>query len=63
GRAPAAPSSDGRRDGGVYTVQRGDTLSGIAEEYDTTWPQLWADNVDVVGEDPDLILPGQELAL
>ncbi|MDT0270454.1 transglycosylase family protein [Streptomyces sp. DSM 44915] len=55
----AAPAAGGES----YTVVKGDTLSTIAERHDTSWRQIWADNVDVIGEDPDLILPGQELSL
>ena len=52
-------------EGGTYTVVSGDTLSGIAEEHevDGGWKALYAQNRDVVGEDPDLIFPGQQLAL
>ncbi|MEE4542816.1 transglycosylase family protein [Streptomyces sp. V4-01] len=48
-----------------YTVVSGDTLSGIAEDHEVAggWPQLYRDNRTVVGGDPDLILPGQRLAL
>ncbi|MFK4144840.1 transglycosylase family protein [Streptomyces sp. NPDC004065] len=49
----------------MYTVVRGDTLSGIAEERHVRggWRQLYDTNRAVVGDDPDLILPGQRLAL
>ncbi|SHN28193.1 transglycosylase family protein [Actinacidiphila paucisporea] len=48
-----------------YTVVPGDTLSGIAADQHVGggWPKLYADNRGVVGSDPDLILPGQRLAL
>jgi murein DD-endopeptidase MepM/ murein hydrolase activator NlpD len=48
-----------------YTVVPGDTLSGIADDQHVTggWPRLYADNRSVVGDDPDLILPGQRLDL
>jgi len=48
-----------------YTVVTGDTLSGIAADQHVSggWPRLYADNRSVVGGDPDLILPGQRLAL
>ncbi|MEV6011385.1 transglycosylase family protein [Streptomyces sp. NPDC051976] len=48
-----------------YVVVPGDTLSGIAADHHVTggWPRLYADNRAVVGDDPDLILPGQRLAL
>lgn len=49
----------------MYTVVRGDTLSGIAEEHDVNggWHRLYAANRATVGSDPDLILPGQRLSL
>ncbi|MFD3451702.1 transglycosylase family protein [Streptomyces sp. NPDC058691] len=48
-----------------YRVVSGDTLSGIAEEQDVRggWSWLYDANRPVVGADPDLIFPGQELAL
>jgi murein DD-endopeptidase MepM/ murein hydrolase activator NlpD len=49
----------------MYTVVRGDTLSGIAEERQVRggWPRLYEANRATVGDDPDLILPGQRLSL
>ncbi|MGI5379803.1 peptidoglycan DD-metalloendopeptidase family protein [Streptomyces sp. CA-251387] len=49
----------------MYTVVRGDTLSGIAERQQVKggWRGLYAANRKTVGADPDLILPGQRLAL
>lgn len=49
----------------MYTVVRGDTLSGIAESehVDGGWHRLYAVNRTTVGQDPDLILPGQRLSL
>ncbi|MFF3559933.1 transglycosylase family protein [Streptomyces sp. NPDC002574] len=48
-----------------YRVVSGDTLSGIAEEQEVRggWSRLYEANRPVVGADPDLIFPGQELAL
>ncbi|MEV1006709.1 transglycosylase family protein [Streptomyces sp. NPDC049881] len=54
----AAPAATGD-----YTVEPGDTLSAIAAAHDTTWRQIYADNQDVIGGDPDLILPGQQFVL
>ncbi|MFF8943806.1 transglycosylase family protein [Streptomyces sp. NPDC014864] len=48
---------------GEYTVREGDTLSGIAARHGTTWQRLYAVNRAVIGGDPDLIVPGQRLAL
>ncbi|MGW3176018.1 LysM peptidoglycan-binding domain-containing protein [Streptomyces sp. NPDC001153] len=48
---------------GDYTVREGDTLSAIAERHGTTWQRIYAANKKVVGDDPNLIVPGQRLAL
>lgn len=50
-------------DTGVHVVRPGDNLSAIAAEHGTRWRALWAANREVVGDDPDLILPGQRLVL
>ncbi|WP_105969752.1 transglycosylase family protein [Streptomyces geranii] len=49
----------------MYTVVRGDTLSGIADEREVRggWQRLYAANRTTVGTDPDLIVPGQRLNL
>ncbi|MFI9155089.1 transglycosylase family protein [Streptomyces sp. NPDC053367] len=49
----------------MYTVVRGDTLSGIAdrEEVRGGWQGLYAANRTTIGSDPDLIIPGQRLSL
>ncbi|MEU7398198.1 transglycosylase family protein [Streptomyces albogriseolus] len=46
-----------------YTVQTGDSLTSIADSLALTggWTALYVENQQVVGEDPDLILPGQRL--
>ncbi|MET9110761.1 transglycosylase family protein [Streptomyces zhihengii] len=48
-----------------YTVARGDSLSGIAERQgvDGGWQRLYEQNRRTVGDDPDLIFPGQRLVL
>jgi nucleoid-associated protein YgaU len=50
---------------GSYTVRPGDSLWGIADslELQGGWSALYAENRETVGADPDLILPGQTLAL
>lgn len=45
----------------TITVQRGDTLSGIARQYDSTVQQLVRANSSVT--DPDLIYAGQQLRI
>ncbi|MFV6028852.1 transglycosylase family protein [Streptomyces sp. NPDC056264] len=49
----------------MYTVTPGDSLSKIArdERVQGGWKRLYDANRPVVGDDPDLILPGQRLTL
>ncbi|MEU2155154.1 LysM peptidoglycan-binding domain-containing M23 family metallopeptidase [Streptomyces sp. NPDC019396] len=49
----------------TYTVVSGDYLSKIAEEQQVRggWKKLYAENREVVGENPSLIHPGLKLAL
>ncbi|GAA0668929.1 hypothetical protein GCM10009535_56010 [Streptomyces thermocarboxydovorans] len=49
----------------MYTVVTGDTLSGIAADEGVRggWHGLYEANRSVIGADPDLIIPGQRLAL
>ena len=49
----------------AHTVRPGETLSALAEEHHLAggWPALYAANRRTVGDDPDLILPGQVLNL
>jgi len=60
--APAAPASS---TAGHYTVRPGDTLSEIAIGHHVAggWQALYSRNVSVVGGNPNLIYPGQRLAL
>jgi len=46
---------------GTYTVQSGDTLSGIASNYGVSWQDLYAANTDVIGGDPNRIDVGMVL--
>ncbi|MFH8882476.1 transglycosylase family protein [Streptomyces californicus] len=70
-RGPGRHASRGdgdARDGGVtgaYTVRPGDNLWAIADAQDLPggWTGLYETNKDVLGADPDLILPGQNLDL
>ena len=47
-----------------HTVRAGETLSGIAQELGVPggWQALYAQNRRVIGADPDLIRPGEQLS-
>jgi nucleoid-associated protein YgaU len=60
-----AKSVTAKGTGQTYTVKSGDTLSTIAERENVNggWQALYERNRNMVGGNPDLILPGQVLAL
>lgn len=47
----------------THTVKSGDTLSGIAGQYGTTWQAIYNANRNVIGADPNLIYPEQILII
>lgn len=49
--------------GAKYTVKPGDTLSSVARDLGVVggWPALYEANRDVIGPDPDLLIPGTVL--
>lgn len=49
--------------GETYTVKSGDTLSGIAAQYHTTWQAIYAQNKFVIGNNPNIIRAGQVLKI
>ena len=55
----------GRATPARYTIQAGDSLSGIAATLGVRggWPALYAANRKVIGPDPDVIHPGTVLVL
>lgn len=58
----AAPASQIKK----HVVQKGESLSLIAKHYYGDvhkWKQLYEANKSVVGDNPDLIKPGQELVI
>jgi nucleoid-associated protein YgaU len=58
--APAAAT------GAKYTVKSGDSLSKIAKAHygdAQKWHQIYDANKALIGNDPDMIQPGQELTL
>jgi LysM repeat protein len=54
---PPAP-----RQGQQYTVQAGDTLGKIAQQFGVDWHELFQHNSDAV-HDPNLIFPGQQISV
>jgi len=44
-------------------VRRGDSLSGIAARYKIEWPGLYEANRTVIGENPNLLNPGERLRI
>ncbi|KUH39546.1 MULTISPECIES: transglycosylase family protein [Streptomyces] len=64
-RLAATPTTIPNQRRESYTVARGDTLSRIAAQKRVQggWQRLYAQNRAVIGDDPDLIMPGQRLAL
>jgi LysM repeat protein len=64
-KATAQPTAPAQPAGATYTVKGGDTLSDIAARHGVTggWKALYDKNLWVVGGNPNLIFPGQRLAL
>lgn len=63
---PTKPSTPSKPvSGNKYTVQSGDTLSGIAslKKVAGGWQVLYKANLDLIGSNPNLIKPGQVLAI
>jgi nucleoid-associated protein YgaU len=48
---------------GSYTVKSGDTLSKIGQHHGVAWKDIHEANRDVIGDNPDLIKPGQKLRI
>lgn len=44
-------------------VRRGDSLSGIAARYRVEWPGVYEANRAVIGENPNLLNPGERLRI
>lgn len=49
--------------GGTYTVQPGDSLSGVADIYGIAWQDLYAANAGLIGPNPDYIEVGWVLTV
>ncbi|MCK7622679.1 LysM peptidoglycan-binding domain-containing protein [Streptomyces sp. RS10V-4] len=44
-------------------VNAGDTLSGIAAVHEKPWREIYRQNRQVIGADPNLIYPGTRLTV
>lgn len=60
--AATTPAQSADSSSGTYTVQPGDTLSSIANQYGVNWQDLWQANTSTVS-DPNVITAGQVLNL
>lgn len=49
--------------GQSYTVKSGDSLSAIGQRHGVAWRDIHEANRDVIGDNPDLIKPGQKLRI
>ena len=47
----------------TYTVKGGDSLSKIGQHHGVAWREIYEANKDVIGDNPDRILPGQSLRI
>ena len=47
----------------TYTVKSGDSLSKIGQHHGVAWREIYEANKGVIGDDPDLIKPGQKLRI
>jgi LysM repeat protein len=59
----STPAQSSTGSGSSYTVQSGDTLSGIAAAHGINWHTLYTENESTIGADVNLILPGQVLTI
>ncbi|WP_435812420.1 transglycosylase family protein [Streptomyces smyrnaeus] len=64
-KSQPSPKSQPSQSAQSYTVVSGDTLYKIANAHDVSggWKTVYDANRQVIGADPDLILPGQKLSL
>ena len=47
----------------TYTVQSGDSLSKIGAHHKVSWHSIYEANKDLIGDNPDVIHPGQQLKI
>jgi LysM repeat protein len=59
----AVPATPTTQTANYYTVKPGDTLSGIGTKYGISWNAIYTANKSIIGSDPNLIKPGQQLLI
>ncbi|MGA1869515.1 MAG: LysM peptidoglycan-binding domain-containing protein [bacterium] len=73
--APKAPEKEWKREnclqemvtheknakGIIHVVVSGESVSGIAQRYDLEWRDLYQINRKIIGDNPNLLYPGQQL--
>lgn len=57
------PNVNKTKEDSIYIVKQGDTLSGIAKKYNTSWNLIYENNKHIIGSNPDLIYAGQKLKI
>ena len=56
-------NSEKESNANIYIVKKGDTLSKIAKKYNTTWQKIYNKNKNIIGKNPNLIIPGQKIII
>ena len=47
----------------IYVVRPGDRLASIARQFCTSWHEIYFINRDVIGPNPDVLVPGKQLTV
>lgn len=47
----------------TYVIKRGDTLFKIAQQYNVKWQDIYHENIDVIGNNPNLIIAGEKIII
>lgn len=57
---PEATVDSSKKTPFTYKVRSGDSLSSISEQFKVSWQHIYTANAKTIGNNPDLILPGQK---
>ena len=58
---PEKYSNEYDKNNNYYVVKKGDNLTKIAKKFNTTWQKIYNKNKNIIGDNPNLIYPGQIL--